>query len=312
MEDNRVIGAVIQNKSGRQAILARRVIDCTGDGDVAALAGAPFQQGRDPDGLCQPTTLMFTIGGVDWDRVVAWRTDYRMTDVWLNAQADGIMEPFQDVIMGWWHTDVLPDQVGVNMTHMTHVDTTNTADLTRATIEGRRQAHHLIHVFKQVVPGMENAYLISTAPALGLRESRRIVGQVILNENDILRRREWEDAVCYGSFYIDIHNLDGPGMSDTSIYPESGFCYQIPYRVMVPQKVESLLVVGRCISVTHTALGSTRVMITCMALGEAAGAGAAISLKEETSVAAVPIPQLRAQLKRQGVILDRAAIDAVR
>ncbi|MFC1960192.1 FAD-dependent oxidoreductase [Chloroflexota bacterium] len=306
-----VTGVIVQNKSGRAAIMARRIIDCTGDGDVAASAGAPFQQGREPDGLSQPTTLMFTIGGVDWPTADAWRTDYKMTEVWEQAQADGIMEPFQNVIMGWWHTDVLPDQVGVNMTHMTHIDSTDANDLTKATIEGRRQAHHLLDVFKQVVTGMADAYMISTAPALGLRESRRIVGPVVLHEDDILSSREWEDAICYGSFYVDIHNLDGPGMSETTVYPPEGFCYQIPYRVMVPQNVENLLVAGRCISTTHVALGSTRVMITCMALGEAAGAAAAISLREETAMIDIPVPELQTQLKQQGVILERTAIEAV-
>ena len=180
MEGREATGGIIQNKGGRQAILAKRVIDCTGDGDAAFHAGAAFAQGRAEDGRCQPTTLMFTIGGVDWARVEAWRSSYQMEAVWLKAQADGIMEPFQSVIMGFWHTDVLPDQVGVNMTHMIDIDSTRAEDLTRATIEGRRQAHHLSAVFRQVVPGMEGCYLISTAPSLGLRESRRIRGMVTL------------------------------------------------------------------------------------------------------------------------------------
>lgn len=311
VEEGRAVGAIVQNKSGRGAILAHRLIDCTGDGDAAARAGAPFQQGREADGKCQPTTLMFTIGGVDWPRVQAWRgNNYWKEEAWLKAQADGIMEPFQSVIMGWWHTDVRPDQVGVNMTHMVDIDSTDARDLTRATIEGRRQAHHLVDVFRKVVPGMENCYLISTAPSLGLRESRRILGEVILTEQDILARRAWDDAVCYGSFYIDIHNLDGPGMSQTSYWPEKGFRYPIPYRVMVPQKVDNLLVAGRCISVTHTALGSTRVMVTCMALGEAAGAAAALSLHEEVPPRELEPQKLRAQLRRQGAIVDEAGVAA--
>jgi len=303
VEEGQVVGAVVQNKSGRQTIRAHRIVDCTGDGDVAARAGAPFQQGRESDGLCQPVTLMFTIGGVDWPRVAAWRTDYQMTDAWLKAQADGLMAPFQNQIMGWWHTDIRPDQVGVNMTHVTHVDSTDARQLSQATIEGRRQAHHLVEVFRKIVPGMENCYLISTAPALGLRESRRIVGEVVLTEQDILARREWEDAVCYGSFYVDIHNPAGPGMSAQTLRPEPGFCYQIPYRVLLPRGVDNLLVAGRCISATHVALGSTRVMVTCMALGEAAGAAALLSLHEEVAPRDLSPQILRAQLKRQGAIV---------
>lgn len=311
VENGKATGAIVQNKSGRQAIMAHQIIDCTGDGDAAAHAGAPFQQGREPDGKCQPTTLMFTIGGVDWPRVQAWRQDFHNQEVWLKAQADGIMEPFQSVIMGWWHTNIRPDQVGVNMTHMIDIDSTKATDLTNATIEGRRQAHHLVEVFQQVVPGMEKCYLISTAPALGLRESRRIMGEVILNEEDILARREWEDAIGYGSFYIDIHNLDGPGMSETTVYPPEGFKYQIPYRVMVPQKVDNLLVAGRCISVTHVALGSTRVMVTCMVLGEAAGTAAALAMHEEVTPRNLDTDKLRAQLKKQNVLLTGDDIAAV-
>jgi hypothetical protein len=302
-EDGRMTGVIIQNKSGRQAIMAHQVIDTTGDADVAARAGVPFKMGRETDGLCQPTTLMFALEGVDWPTVAQWRTDYKMEEVWLQAQADGIMEPFQSVIMGWWHTDVLPTQVGVNMTHMTRIDATNAQDLTAATIEGRRQAHHLTEVFRQVVPGMEDAYLIATAPALGLRESRRIEGEVTLTEQDMIAQRAWDDAIGYGSFYIDIHNPAGPGMDDRTYYPDEGFKYQMPYRIMVPKGVDHLLVAGRCVSVTHVALGSIRVMLTCMVLGEAAGAAAVLSLREEVPPRELNPEVLQTQLRRQGVIL---------
>lgn len=308
VEDGRITGGVIQNKSGRQAVMAYQVIDTTGDADVAARAGAPFKMGREEDGLCQPTTLMFMLEDVDWPTVDAWRTNYQMTEVWEQAQADGIMEPFQNQIMGWWHTDVRPTQVGVNMTHMTHVDATDAGDLTQATIEGRRQAHHLTEVFRKVVPGMEDCYLIATAPMLGLRESRRIEGEVTLTAHDMLEGREWEDAVGYGSFFIDIHNPAGPGMSEQTYRPETGFRYQIPYRIMVPKRVDNLLVAGRCVSVTHEALGSIRVMLTCMVMGEAAGAAAMLSLREEVPPRQLPPDVLQARLDAQDVILAEVQV----
>jgi len=310
-EGDTVTGGIVQNKSGRQAIRAYRIVDCTGDGDAAAHAGATFDQGRPEDGRCQPCTLMFTIGGVDWAQVENWRKDYQMREVWLQAQADGIMEPFQDQIMGFWHTDVLTDQVGVNMTHLVDVDTTQARDLTWGTIEGRRQAHHLVEVFRQVVPGMEHCYLISTAPALGLRESRRIRGTVTLAAKDVMAQRVWDEAVCYGSFFIDIHNPAGPGMSGQTWRPAPGFHHQIPYGVMVPQQVDNLLVAGRCISADHMALGSTRIMSTCMALGEAAGAAAMLSLHEEVAPRDLDVSLLRAQLRRQGAVVDEAGIRAL-
>jgi hypothetical protein len=308
MEGSEVTGGIIQNKSGRQAILARRVIDCTGDGDAAFHSGAAFAQGRFEDGRCQPTTLMFTIGGVDWPRVESWRTSYQMEEVWLKAQADGIMQPFQSVIMGFWHTGVLPDQVGVNMTHMIDIDSTRAEDLTRATIEGRRQAHHLTEVFRQVVPGMQRCYLISTAPSLGLRESRRIRGMVTLTAEDLMSRREWPDSIGYGSFFIDIHNPAGPGMGGQTWRPPKGFCYQIPYRALVPETVDNLLVAGRCVSADHTALGSLRIMATCTVMGEAAGAAAVLSLHEEVAPRDLDPRLLARQLVKQHAILSSDGI----
>lgn len=307
-EGDVVRGGVIQNKAGRQAILAHRVVDCSGDGDAAYLAGAAFDCGRPEDGRCQPCTLMFTLGGVDWPRVAAWRTSYQMREVWQQAQADGIMETFQDQIMGFWHTPVRPDQVGVNMTHLVDVDTASARSLSGATVEGRRQAHHLVEVFRRVVPGMEDCYLLATAPALGLRESRRIRGMATLTAQDLMARREWPDAVCYGSFFIDIHNPAGPGMSAQTWRPPQGFRYQIPYGVLVPEAVDNLLVAGRCISADHVALGSARIMTTCMALGEAAGAAAILSLHEEVSPRDLDAALLRDQLCRQGAVVDEEGI----
>ncbi len=308
VKDDAVIGGIIQNKTGRQAVLAQRVIDCTGDGDAAFHAGAAFEQGRPQDGRCQPTTLMFLIGGVDWPKVATWRSSYQMKEVWEKAQKDGIMEPFQSVIMGFWHTDVNPDQVGINMTHMINIDTTRAEDLTRATIEGRRQSHHLVQVFRKVVPGMEKCYLISTAPSLGLRESRRIMGEAVITGNDLMEQREWPDAIGYGSFYIDIHNPAGPGMGGQTWRPPRGFYYQIPYRALVPKKVDNLLVAGRCISADHVALGSLRIMGTCTVMGEAAGAAAVLSIHDEVSPRHVDTERLAGQLRKQGACIDETGV----
>lgn len=304
VDDGKVVGAVTQNKSGRQAVLAKRVIDCTGDGDVAASAGAPFEMGRPADGKCQPMTLMFTIGGVDWPKVEAWRTDYQMTHVWEQAQRNGDMEPFQTTIMGFWWTPTRPDQVGINFTHITGMDSTNADDLTSATIEGRRQAFHMIPVFRKYVPGMEDCYLISTPNTVGIRESRRILGDVILTEQDMLAGREWDDSIGYGSFFIDIHNIDGAGMDRTEYKPDLGFKYQIPYRILVPRGVENLLTAGRCVSVTHLGLGSIRVMAQCILTGEAAGTAAALSIRQGVCPRSVDVEALQTALRAGGAVID--------
>ncbi|MCZ7649259.1 MAG: FAD-dependent oxidoreductase [Planctomycetota bacterium] len=308
VENGAVAGVAVQNKSGRRILRAKRVVDCTGDGDVGASAGAPVEIGRPGDGRCQPVTLMFTIGGVNWDCVSRWRKDYKMKEVWARAQRNGDMEPFQDQVMGFWWTPTRPDQVGVNFTHVIGVDATRAEDLTWATIEARRQAFHSLDVFRKYVPGMERAYMVSIPHTLGLRESRRLMGEVVLTEQDMLARREWPDTIGYGSFFIDIHNLDGPGMAESTVRPEPGFRYQIPYRILVPRGVENLLCAGRCVSVTHVALGSIRVMVQCMLSGQAAGAAAALSLREGVSPRNLPVQPLQAALRAGQALLSEEDI----
>lgn len=308
VEGGAVTGAVIQNKSGRQVIRARRVVDCTGDGDVAFRAGCPHEAGRVSDHKCQPVTLMFTIGGVEWEKVQAWRTSYQMREVWEEAQRKGDMRPFQKTIMGWWWTPTRPDQVGVNFTHVINTDSTQSEDLTRATIEARKQAYETIEVYRKYVPGMERCYMVSTPNTIGIRESRRIMGDYVLTEEDVKSQREFADNICYGSFFVDIHCIDGPGMDPTEWRPPKGFKYHIPYRILVPRNVENLLTAGRCVSCTHVALGSIRVMVPCIGMGEAAGTAAALSIRSAVSPGQMDIDMLQAQLRRQGGILSEADI----
>ncbi len=311
VEDSSVVGAVVQNKNGRQIIRARRMIDCTGDGDVAFHAGCPHEIGRPLDGKCQPVTLMFTIGGVNWEKVSAWRTDYKMTETWLEAQRKGDMRPFQKTIMGWWWTPTRPNQVGVNFTHVIHIDSTKAEDLTEATIEARKQAYETIEVYRKYVPGMERCHMVSTPNTIGVRESRRIMGDYVLTEEDVKSQREFDDNVCYGSFFVDIHCLDGPGMDATVWNPPKGFKYHIPYRILLPQGGDNLLTAGRCVSCTHIALGSLRVMVPCIGMGEAAGTAAALSLKRDVTPRQLDVGMLQRQLRGQGGILSEDDIRTV-
>jgi hypothetical protein len=212
--------------------------------------------------------------------------------------------------MGWWWTPTRPDQVGVNFTHIIHVDSTRAEDLTRATLEGRRQAWESISVFRKYVPGMEKCYMISTPSTVGIRESRRIRGEHVLSEEDIRAQRSFPDNICYGSFFIDIHHIDGPGMDPSVWRPPQGFKYHIPYRVLLPLGVENLLTAGRCVSCTHLALGSIRVMAQCMGMGEAAGTAAALSLRQGSTPRAIEVSTLQARLRQQGAILSEEDIRA--
>jgi len=304
IERGRVVGVVVQNKAGGQVIRARRVVDCTGDGDVAASAGCASDVGDEQAGHCQPVTLMFTIGGVDWDRVKAWRTDYNMMHVWKQAQDNGDMRPFQSRIMGFWWTPTRPDQVGINFTHINFIDATRAEDLTAATIEGRKQAYECIAVFRKYVPGMEQCYMVSTPNTVGLRESRRVRGAYTLTKDDVVGQASFDDSIGYGSFFIDIHNTRGPGMDEKTWRPPKDFRYQIPYRILVPQGVDGLLVAGRCASCDHEALGSLRVMPQCGVMGQAAGVASALSIRQDVPPCAVDVGALQTELRRQDCILD--------
>ena len=322
VENGAAAGAVIQNKGGRRIIRAKRVIDCTGDGDVGFRAGCPFEFGRPSDGKCQPVTLMFTIGGVDWERVRKFKEEYlrkypddpegwKMERVYAEAVKKGDMRPFQTGNMGWRWTPTRPDQVGVNFTHVIHVDSTSAERLTAATIEARRQAFETIQVYRKYIPGMENCHMVSTPNTIGIRESRRIMGDYVLTEEDIKSGREFDDNICYGSFFVDIHCIDGPGMDPTVWNPPEGFKYHIPYRILVPCDVGNMLVAGRCVSCTHIALGSIRVMVQCIGMGEAAGTAAALSLKYSVAPREIDIDILQKRLRKQGGIISERDIERV-
>lgn len=311
VEDGKITGAVIQNKTGRSVVKAKRFVDCTGDGDLAARAGCGFDVGDDESGLCQPMTLMFTIGGVDWEKVRAFRGgDSQLRHVWRKAQGAGDMRPFQDQVMGWWWTPTRPDFLGINFTHVNRVDATRAEDLTRATMEGRRQAYETIEVYRKYVSGMENCYMVSTPNTVGVRESRRIHGKYTLTREDVVAGREFEDSIGYGSFFIDIHSVSGPGMDEKTWRPGKGFRYQIPYRILVPKAVDDLLVAGRCASATHEALGSLRVMPQCGVMGQAAGTAAVVSLEADASPGDVDVSKLQDRLKAAGCIVDEDDIRA--
>ena len=254
-------------------------------------------------------TLMFTIGGVDYEKVRKFRVDYDLKPVWKKAQDDGFMRPFQSKIMGWWWTPTRPDQIGVNFTHINFVSSLKAADLTAATIEGRKQAYETIEVYRKYVPGMENCYMISTPNTVGIRESRRIKGMHMLNENEVKEQAKFDDSIGYGNFFIDIHGTKAHGMDEKTWYPPAGFKYQIPYRILVPEKIDNILVAGRCASATHVALGSLRVMPQCGVMGEAAGTAAVLAIKAGTTPRNVDPKALQASLKKQDCIVDENDID---
>jgi hypothetical protein len=314
VENGQIKYLIIQSKNGRQAFAPQMVIDCTGDADVAAKAGVPCDKGRAKDGATQPMTLMFQLGGVDNERVNKFRyhkykgkynaeDTYKLSKVWKEAQANGDMEPFQDGIMGWWFTPTRPDQLGINFTHIFGRDCTSTEDLTYATIEGRRQAYHTAEVYRKYIPGMENCWVSHCAALIGTRESRRIHGLYTITEQDLMAQKDFDDSIGYGSFFIDVHNCTGPGMDHETWHPPTGFKYQIPLRALIPENISNLLVAGRCISCTHIALGSLRVMPQCVLEGEACGVTATLAIEKNLANCDVDYKRVQQVLKAQKAIV---------
>ncbi len=270
-ENIAVTGVKVENKSGRQAYMAKVVIDCTGDGDVAASAGAHFMEGRGADGLTQPMTMMFILGNVKF-RQDNGKQLYEMMKTAVEKHKTGynLNYDFPYIIQ-------LPkgNYAVVQLTHIRGLSATNAYDITKAEIEGRRQVMDTFDFFKKYIPEFNDLDLVYTAPQIGIRESRRITGEYILTRDDVVSGAHFQDGITTVSFGIDIHCPDSTGQLCYKVKP-----YQIPYRCLIPKGIDGLLTAGRCISGDYDAHASYRVTGNCIAMGEAAGKAAAISVME--------------------------------
>jgi len=319
-ESPEVEGAVFATVAGEREYRARVTIDATADAYVAASAGVATQQG-DERGRVQPATLIFRLSHVDLAKTAAYvrmhpdqmrtslKTHERMPpaltavaglyELLQEAQSKGDVTIPREVVS--FFISPYPDEVTVNMTRVVNIDPLDPDDLTRAEVEARAQAMQLFDFFRKRVPGFENARIAATATQIGIRESRRIVGEYTLTRDDVLQARHFDDAVARSAYPIDIHNPSGTGTQTHRL--RAGESYEIPYRCLVPAKVDRLLVAGRCISTTHEALASTRLTPTVMTLGQAAGTAAALARQEDVRVRDVDTSKLRDALKSDGVIL---------
>ena len=289
---NRISSAATESKSGRKAWRARVFIDCTGDADLACRAGVPCDIGRGEDGLTQPMTLNFRMAGVEVERMPSGAEINRRYDA---AKAGGRVHcPRENVL--FFHT-LQPDVVHFNTTRVTGKSGVDSHDLTSAEIEARRQTQELVRFLVSEIAGFEHAYLQQTAAQIGVRESRRIRGEYALTAEDVLGGRKFADGIARCSYPIDIHSPTGAGTVIRGV-PEGDY-YEIPYRCLVPVGVDNLLVAGRCVSATHEAQASLRVMPQCFAMGEAAGVAASLAIERSILPREVDAGELRAILEQQ-------------
>ncbi len=299
MEGATMSGVIVECKSGREAVLAGVVIDATGDGDVAARAGAPFELGRPGDGRLQPATTFFKCLNMDWPAAFAYvRTHYA-------ALVERAMEETgNDFVLAGTDSYLHREETYFNCLHEHGVDGTSREALSRAVVSLRRKMWGNLEVLRRHVPGCENISLIASAAALGVRESRRIVGEYELTLDDVLGGRQFADQVYRYACFVDIHEpLPGARSASADRCPPPGQSYGVPFRCLVPRQVENLLVAGRCLSATHEALASVRMMPSCMAMGQAAGTAAAMAVQGSILVRQVDPRALRIRLMEQGVVL---------
>ncbi len=297
LEGERLAGVIIESKSGRQAVMARVVIDASGDGDIAAKSGAEYDKGRDADGKMQPMTMMFQLAGVDKSRAVflgSFESTYETPRGELQALArEHLTHPAGHVLL---YNSPPEDVVTCNMTNVIDSDGTRAEDLTAATVTCRRQMTEIIAFLREFVPGYENCYLHQAASLMGVRETRRFRGVYTLTEYDILNARVLDDWVVRGAYFnFDVHNITGAGLDETGaqakFLQKEG--YTIPYGALVPERIDNLLLAGRIISGTHIAHSNYRVMPICAAIGEAAGVAAAIAVQKGIPVRKVDVHEIQ-------------------
>jgi hypothetical protein len=305
-----VRGVVFETKSGPLVIEARAIVDCTGDGDLAARAGAPYEIGREADSLVQPMTLMFRMSEFEQtafqnyvrEHPSQWRGVHGLWDLVQRATAAGELDlPREDILMfGTPHER----EVCVNSTRVLQVLGIDVWDLSYAEWEGRRQMRRIAAFLQRYVPGFADSYVVQSGVHIGVRETRRILGEYQLTAEDVLSARSFPDAIARGTYPLDIHNPAGKGTVLQRLPP--GEAYEIPLRCLVPRSVENLLVAGRCISGTHEAHSSYRVMPIAMATGHAAGVCAALAAKSGRPPRDIEAEDVQQELIRQGAALRPA------
>ncbi len=312
MEGNTIKGIITESKSGRQAILAKRVIDCTGDADIANFAGAPFRQ--DSKEKLMEVTSNFSVSGVDlipfvtdsirntgtmkdWGYRTSGKEDDMASSVLVEpfkkAQRDGMMPKDWHVAAYWAGLTEHGEILSMNTVHMHSIDPTNVWDLTRAEMEGRRRAILIMEALKKYGSGFKNARIRNFHHSLGTKESRKIIGTYNITEHDCINQARFKDTIGICPEFIDAYHV---------LYiPTTGRYFQVPYGITMPQKVENLLVAGRCVAGDKISHGATRQINCCIVTGQGTGVAAAVSVKDNVTCRNVNLSKVQSKLEGQGV-----------
>ncbi len=308
-DGSRVRGLVVGTQEGLKTLTAHALVDATGDGFVAARAGAEYQVGRDSDGFCQPITTEFVLDNVDEARAITcWGGTDPVTlpggkrySVFCQEAHDRGELP-ENVTIVRLHRTLYPGERSVNATQANGLNTLTPEGVVRGELTLRGQIDQVVAFLRNNIPGYESCRVKASGSSLGVRESRRIMGDYVLEDADVEQGRRQKDVVVHQAwFLIDIHNPAGGGQAEG--HSQAAKPYDIPYRCLLPRGVEGLLTCGRCISGTHRAHASYRVMSICMATGQAAGAAAALSAREGLTPRELDVKLVQQALMDQGAVL---------
>ena len=310
---DRVTRIIVAMKEGLASIRAKAFIDCTGDGDLAAMAGAEYTVGN-KEGKMQPATMFFTVGDVDVSKVDAdiaenWDNFYRKDGInyrslhwWVAKAKENGDWPLDRVSIGLFR-GVEEDEFSINTSRVMNIDGTKSESLTEGEIAGRQQVRIIFNFLKKYVPGFENSRLILSGSTLGIRETRHIKGIRTLCVDDVLGCVVPEDSIMLAANSVDVHGKYGPKSNEYITIP-AGKCYGIPYGTMIPPAFSNLAVAGRPISADCESAGAIRVMPPCMGIGQAAGTAVAMSVLEGTDLRTLDVNALREKLRAANVMLE--------
>ncbi|WOH50516.1 FAD-dependent oxidoreductase [Bradyrhizobium sp. sBnM-33] len=302
-DDKRIHALMVETKAGRLAVRSDIFIDCSGDGDLAAWAGASFEVGDNAGGMLYPS-MMLRLNGIDPERAgEAWRTIPALME---KAEAAGTHRfPRKSAIV---RPQRSPIEWRVNFTQLAREDGSAISgidpdQMTRGEIEGRRQAVQAFE-FLRTVPGFENSYIVDLPPQLGIRETRRVIGGYMLSGEDVLSCASFDDSIGVNGWPMEQH-VAGDVVFKFPPIPESRGFNELPYRMLVPEGIDNLLMAGRCASMTHDGQSAARVSGACFAMGEATGLAAALALSGNTNPRDIAVEKLQQMLKQQGAFIGR-------
>lgn len=295
---DRIVSVTVASKSGEIQIEADYFIDATGDAQLAYLAGCPTVLGREPDHLCQPMTLCFRVGNVDVDKFYASRERLKISHA-QSLAAGELINPRENILV--FRTPI-HNVLHFNTTRVVRKNPTSPEEVTEAEVLARKQVYEIYDFMKRHADGLENSFLMMTAAEIGVRESRMIVGDYVLTEQDCKNCVKFEDAIAACNYDIDIHNPEGTGTSHY-FFP-AGAYYTIPYRSLTPKNINNMLVAGRCISSDHGAQASYRIMPVVCCIGEAAGSAIGLAAKSGCSVRDINPKDLQSVLKKNRAYIN--------